>query len=125
MEKLLAGIPKTVVFIDDILVTDSDGEEHLEILGQVLAGLEEYGVQLKLGKCFFLKPSVEYLGFIVDAEGLHGTPAKMEAIRKAPRPTNVQELGSLLGLVNYYGKFIPHLATTCQPLHRLLGNKVT
>ena len=63
---------------------------------------------------------VKYLGHRVDAEGLHTTPDKLEAVVKAPAPKNVQELRSFLGLVNYYGKFLPNLATTLQPLNSLL-----
>ena len=71
-----------------------------------------------------MQPSVEYLGHIVDRNGLHVTPSKVEAITRAPEPRNVQELRSFLGLVNYYGKFISHLSTLSQPLNHLLGNKV-
>ena len=44
----------------------------------------------------------------------------MRAIREAPPPTNVSQLRSFLGLVNYYGKFLPHLASTLTPLYSLL-----
>ena len=71
-----------------------------------------------------MQPSVEYLGHIVDRNGLHATPSKVEAITRAPEPRNVQELRSFLGLVNYYGKFISHLSTLSQPLNHLLDNKV-
>ena len=69
---------------------------------------------------FLLEPSVEYLGYIVDKEGLHATPSKVEAITQAPEPRNLQELRSFLGLVNYYGKFIQNMSTITQPLNRLL-----
>ena len=55
---------------------------------------------------------VEYLGHIVDSEGLHVTPGK---IVNAPKPQNVTESRAYLGLVNYYGKFILNLASTLQP----------
>ena len=64
--------------------------------------------------------SVEYLGYTVDSEGLHVTPSKKEAIVNAPQPQNVTELTAYLGLVNYYGKFIPNLASILQPLNSLL-----
>lgn len=67
-----------------------------------------------------MKSSVEYLGHIVDKDGLHATPAKVKAINNAPEPRNVHELRSFLGLVNYYGKFIHHLSTVTQPLNQLL-----
>ena len=65
-------------------------------------------------------PSVEYLGHRIDAEGLHAMPSKLQAIVQAPAPKNVQELRSFLGLLNYYGKFIPNLASLIQPLNNLL-----
>ena len=42
---------------------------------------------------------------------------------EAPAPVNVQQLRSFLGLVNYYGKFLPHLASTLAPLYQLLKKK--
>ena len=39
---------------------------------------------------------------------------------KAPSPKNVQQLRSFLGLLNYYGKFIPNLAALVHPLNQLL-----
>ena len=64
--------------------------------------------------------SVEYLGHRIDAAGLHTTSAKVDALVQAPEPRNVQELRSFLGLLNYYGKFLPNLATTLHPLNNLL-----
>ena len=39
---------------------------------------------------------------------------------QAPKPDNVSQLRSYLGLVNYYHKFLPDLATTLHPLNALL-----
>ena len=120
MEKILQGLPMVVVYIDDILITGRTNEEHLANLEKVLQRLQQYGLRLKQEKCSFLQPSVEYLGYIIDAEGLHATPDKVNAIVNAPQPENVQELRSFLGLVNYYGKFIRNLSTLAQPLNNLL-----
>ena len=54
-------------------------------------------------------PSVECLGHKISAKGLQPSGEKVRAIREAPPPTNVSQLRSFLGLVNYYGKFLPHL----------------
>ena len=43
---------------------------------------------------------------------------------EAPTPQNVQELRSFLGLINYYGKFIPNAATVLAPLNVLLRKDV-
>ena len=56
---------------------------------------------------------VDYLGHTVSKEGLM-SDTKVEAIMQAPAPRDV------LGLVNYYGKFLPDLATILSPLYVLL-----
>ena len=120
MERVLQGIPHVVVYIDDILLTGRDDHEHLETLKCVLGRLKEYGLRLKREKCFFMRPSVEYLGYLVDKDGLHALSTKVEAITKALTPKNVAELRTFLGLVSYYGRFIPRMSTVVAPLNRLL-----
>lgn len=63
---------------------------------------------------------MEYLGHIIDGEGLHPTQEKVQAIQEAPRPRNITELRSFLGLTNYYAKFLPNLSARLSPLYRLL-----
>ena len=120
METLLQGIKGVSVFIDDILISAATHEEHLQILEEVLKRLTEANLRLNRSKCFFLKPHLEHLGHIIDAQGRHPTEEKTRAIREAPRPTNVTELRSFLGIVNYYSKFLPNLSTHLSPLYTLL-----
>ena len=76
MENVLSGIPKVVSHLDDILVTGKDDAEHVTTLKAVFNRLQQFGLRLKLRKCRFLQQSVEYLGHLVDANGLHTLPAK-------------------------------------------------
>ena len=115
METILQGIPGVVCYIDDILVTGKNEEEHLRSLNQVFSKLTDHGFRLKKGKCKFMAKSVEYLGHKIDKDGISALPNKVDAIVNAPHPTNVQELRSFLGLLNYYGKFIRNLASSSQP----------
>ena len=71
----------------------------------------------------YLLPSVEYLGHTISEEGLQTSESKVSGIVKAPNPKNVSELRSFLGLVNYYHKFLPDLATMLAPLYALLQKK--
>ena len=105
------------MYIDDILVSGKDEQEHLEKLETVLTKLEEAGLRLKRAKCSFLVPSVEYLGFKISKEP---TAGKIKAVKSSPAPTNVSQLRSFLGVVNYYGKFLPDLSTLLAPLYSLL-----
>ena len=120
MDVILQGIPHVCCYIDDILITGVNQQEHLQNLEEVLRRLEQNNLRIKKSKCEFFKDSVEYLGHCVDAQGLHTLPSKVEAILKAPDPENLQQLRSFLGLLNYYEKFIPNLASIVHPLNQLL-----
>ena len=120
MDTILQGLPRVICYIDDILLTGSTDEEHYSNLEEVLKRLQDHGIKLKAEKCSFMQKSVEFLGHRIDREGLHTTPQKIEAIKKAPQPRNVQELRSFLGMVHYYGKFISNLSTLLRPLNQLL-----
>ena len=89
------------------------------MLDEVLVRLGKAGLHLK-NKCVFLAPSVSYLGFCIDSQGLHPLPEKVRAIQDSPKPSNVTELKSFLGLVQYYSKFLPNLSIVLAPLYRLL-----
>ena len=120
MENLLQGIPRVCVYLDDILVTGSTEEEHLANLAKVLSRLGTVGMRLKRDKCAFMLGSVSYLGHVISNEGLSTGNVKVKAVVNAPDPKDVSELRSFLGIVNYYGKFLPNLATTLAPLYNLL-----
>ena len=121
MEGILKGIPYVHAYLDDILVTGTSESEHLQILEQVLTRLEEVGIRLKESKCQFLLPSVEYLGYRISGNGIQPTEEKLRAIRDAPTPRDLSQLKSFLGLLNYYGKFLPHLSSTLAPLYKMLS----
>ena len=79
--------------------------------------LDSAGMKLKREKCAFCLPQVEYLEHIISEEGLHPSVSKVKAIKEAPKPSSVSELKSFLGLVNYYGKFLPKLSNySCSTL---------
>ena len=124
MESLLQGLPHVCVYLDDILVTGESEAEHLQNLREVLSRLVKAGIRLKKSKCHFFEHSITYLGHKIDSQGLHPTEDKIKAVKNAPTPQNVTQLRLFLGLVNYYGKFLPNLATHLAPLHTLLSNKV-
>lgn len=120
MEETLRGIPKTVVFLDDVCVIGINRRDHLNNLRSVLERLRSMGFTVKLEKYSFLQYSVKYVGFIVDKTGLRPDPKKLQAIRDVPKPISITELKSFLGMLNYYRKFIPNLSILLPPLHELL-----
>ena len=120
MDQLINGLRGVRCYMDDSNITGKSTEEHLNHLSRVLEQLQDKGFRLKKDKCHFLQSSVEYLGHVIDTNGLHTTPTKQQAITEARAPTNTSELCSFLGLVNYYGRFLPNVSTTLHPLNHLL-----
>ena len=92
IEQVLQGIPMIVCRVDDILISGENDQEHLDHLDEVLTRLESTGLRLKLSKCQFMQPTVEYLGYRIDAQGLHAIEKRVELIRNAPAPENQQQL---------------------------------
>ena len=88
MDSLLQDLPGVVVYLDDVLVTRLNKDEHLRNLEHVMNRLQSAGVSLKQSKCVFLAPSVEYLEHIIDKDGLRPAPEKVHAIQDAPELQN-------------------------------------
>ena len=120
MESLLRDIPGVAVYIDDILITGKNDEEHLATLERIIHRLESAGLRLQRKKCYYMMLSVEYLGHRIDVQGLHPTKEKLRAIKDVPEPKTVGELKAFLGMLSYYSNFIPSMATSLAPLYQLL-----
>ena len=120
MDQILQGLEGVICYLDDILISGKDEAQHLERLDAVLSRLEKCGLKLKKAKCQFMTTEVVYLGHVITEQGIAATPMKVSAIVDAPQPRNVTELRSFLGMLNYYAKFIPDLATLIHPLNELL-----
>ena len=63
------------------------------------------------------------MGHILSKQGISPVKSKLEAIQQAPRPADVSQLRSFLGMINYYSKFIPDFSSKLHPLYELLSNK--
>ena len=91
-----------VVFIDDILVYSKTKEDHIEHLRTVLSTLANHKLYAKLKKCDFWMEKVQFLGHVISAEGISVDPAKITTVVGWPRPTNITEVRSFLGMAGYY-----------------------
>jgi hypothetical protein len=70
-----------LVFFDDILIDNKTMSEHLEHLRIVLQLLRENSLTTKESKCTFASSQVEYLGHIINGQGVATDPTKIEAIK--------------------------------------------
>jgi len=123
IEKVLLGLKRTMNFLDDVIVTGATDKEHTNNLENALVKLGESGFKINLKRCEFFKKKICYLGHIINEHGLKKDPTKVEAILKAPRLINVQGVRAVVGMINYYAKFVQNLSGLMSPLYELLKKK--
>ena len=110
-----------VVFIDGILIYLKSHGEHLKI---VLQTLRTHQLYAKLSKCEFWLNSLSFLGHVISKEGVQVDPKKVEAVSNWPRPTNVTEIRSFLGMARYYRRFVKDFSRISAPLTWLIKKQV-
>ena len=111
------------VYLDDILVSGDNAEDHLHKLRQLLQRLQNKGLGCRLEKCFFAQPRVEYLGHTLSHSSV-AKISKVDAALSMPQPHDPSSLKSFLGSVQFYSKFLPNLATITEPLYMLTRKNV-
>ncbi|KAI2646432.1 Transposon Tf2-6 polyprotein [Labeo rohita] len=97
--------------------------KHHQHVQQVLQKLCEHSLYLKLEKCEFHQPSVQFLGYNISAEGVQMDQGKVNAIQEWPQPSSVKELQCFLGFSNFYRRFIKGYSSITAPLTSLLRVK--
>ena len=104
METVLSGLIRDVCldYLDDTIVTGRTFSEHLDHLRKVLTRLCEAGLRLKPRKCFFGMWEVGYLGYRVSGDGISANPAKVQGVQDFPRPKDLKQTRSFLGLASNY-----------------------
>jgi hypothetical protein len=111
------------VYLDDILIFIKSHEEHVRHVKQVLDVLRKEQLFLKLSKCEFGKTSLIYSGHIVGGGQLKIDPSKVKVILEWTKPSNVTEVRSFLGAVQYWRKFIANFSSIAAPLHAVTSVK--
>lgn len=110
--------------MDDVLIYGQSQEEHDRNLENVLKIVKQRKIPLNERKCEFDVEEIEFLGYRISNKGIRQTQERIEAIKSLTAPKNKSELQSLLGLINYVTKFIPHLATQTEELRKLVVKDV-
>lgn len=91
-----------VVYIDDILVFSKFKEEHAKHLEVVLKKLRDNKLYANLEKSEFELVEIEFLGHVLNEEGIKLNSKKIKAIKEWEVPKTQKGVRSFLGLANYY-----------------------
>nr|CDJ93658.1 RNA-directed DNA polymerase (reverse transcriptase) domain containing protein [Haemonchus contortus] len=124
MNKMVTGLQGVATYLDDILVSGRNEQEHRENLFAVFGRISDYGFKVRLDKCTFSRPEIRYLGFILDKDGRRPNPERIEAIKNMDEPKNIAQLRSFLGMITYYSIFVPSMKNLRGPLDAFLKKDV-
>jgi len=117
MDLVLAGLEEFVgVYIDDTVVHSNSWEAHLRDLEATLKAFQSAGVTIKLSKCTFASPQVEFVGHFIGSGCIRVIQYNVDAINRMSEPTNKKQFKSFLSMCSYYRLFTPNLSSLALPL---------
>ena len=123
MQEVLKGLTwkQILVYLDDVIVVSKSFETQLENLSLTFQRFRTYNLKLKPKKCQLFKRKLKFLGWMVGSDGISIPSENVEAILKRSRPSNVTEVESFLGYLNYHRGHIKNFAELAAPLYELTG----
>nr|GEY68606.1 putative reverse transcriptase domain-containing protein [Tanacetum cinerariifolium] len=102
----------------------ADKKEHEEHLRQILKFLKKEELYAKFSKFEFWIPKVQFLGHVIDSQGIHVDPAKIESVKDWASPKSLTEIREFLGLARYYRRFNEGFSKIAKPMNKLTQKKV-
>ncbi|GJU74776.1 putative reverse transcriptase domain-containing protein [Tanacetum coccineum] len=116
MRQTLYGIFEFTVMPFGLTNAPATREEHEMHLGLVLELLKKEKLYAKFSKCEFWLREVQFLGHVINGDGIHVDPSKIEAVKNWKAPRTPSEVRSFLGLAGYYRRFIEDFSKIAKPL---------
>nr|GEY93749.1 putative reverse transcriptase domain-containing protein [Tanacetum cinerariifolium] len=99
-------------------------KEHEEQLRTILKLLKKEELYAKFFKCEFWIPKVQFIGHMINSEGIHMDPAKIKSIKDWVSPKSPTEIHQFLGLAGYYRRFIKGFLKIAKPMTKLTQKKI-
>ena len=126
MDMVLSGLSpsRALAYVDDVAVFSRTFDEHLCDLREVFERLRNARISLKLSKCVFAAPKVDYLGFVLSEKGVQPQDRLTEAVRNFAAPKNKKEVKRFLGMSGFYREFIEGFSEIAAPLNHLTRDQV-
>ena len=126
ISEVIKNLPFCRAYIDDIIIRteSSDPMDHLRDIQAVLRRLHEAGMRVNVLKGTYFAKEVEFLGKILNKDGIRPLNKHVDAIHKFPRPTTRKTLQRFLGLVAWVSCFIYNFSSVTKPLTKLVGRRI-
>ena len=123
MDSIFGDIPYVFAPLDDVLVASRSPEEHAIHLRNVFGLLQANSLSVNVAKCELGVSELDFLGHHVSAVGITPMQARVDAILNFPTPTVKKEFQRLVGMIQFYGRFIRNIGSILKPLHECIATK--
>ena len=120
MYEMFCDFDGVEIIMDDILIHAPTLELHNKRLALVLQRCRDRNLRLNPRKTKLCADEVEYIGHKLTADGVKISEEKVRAVVEMPEPRSIANVQSLLGMVTYTCKFLPHLSSVTEPLRQLI-----
>jgi transposase InsO family protein len=123
VQMVLQGIPQSMAlaYVDDTVVHSPTLDKHFIALEKVFLAHRGAGLKLQPSKCQLFKEEIEYLGHMIDSNGIRPVPEYIKAVVNWPIPSTRTEARAFLGKVGYYRKFIQNYSGIAQHWTEVTG----
>lgn len=97
MDKILGSTlePHVFVYLDNMVIVTQTFDKQFVVLDEAFRRIREAGLTVSIDKCQFCRPQMKC--YVVDRNGLHVDPDKVQAMLKLPTSKNVTEVRRILG----------------------------
>ena len=120
MRLVTAGLDNIRMYLDDAVGSDDSPIHHVATLATFFARLRLQSLKLSPDKSRIGAARVDFLSHVISADGVRPNDDRVATLTRMPMPTDIEQLRSLLGGLNYYRKFLPNMAHHIRPIKALL-----
>ena len=123
MSTMLGGRKDTIFYLDDICIFSDTWENHLKSLDDIFTIIEQNNLTVKPSKLEIGLTEITFLGHKVSNNTIKPLDENVSKIFKIEIPKTKKQVRSLLGVCNFYRKFIPNFSDLIHPLTELIQKK--
>ena len=120
MDQIFGDLDFVFIYLDDILISSETEGKHCRRLQEVFKRLSKAGLAINLPKSKFFAAELEFLGHVIDADGIRPFQKHTAAVRDYPAPRSKEDISKFLGILNFFRSFLPDAALLLQPLTSLM-----
>jgi len=118
---IFAGKTSSIqLYMDDIICLGNSWENHLETVREMLQTLSDNHLTCNPSKCEFAFSEIEFLGFKLTENGVKISEKKIKAVKSIVAPTTKKSLQRLLGLFQFFRRYIRNFSQKTANMRKLL-----